>query len=93
MKYIGHATVDRGDGTSEDVIVPVEDTESLDGEHIEVILHDTECMFLSGLIRTDSTDSSVSIGESETSLAIMYVCLKLLKFSCEVFHIGAIGFE
>lgn len=93
VQGIGHTAVDRGDGTPEDVVVPVEYPEPLNGEHIQIVLHHTEYMTLAGLIRADSTDSPIPVREPETGLAVVHICLEFLQFPCEVSDIRTVRFQ
>lgn len=93
MERVGHTTVDRGDRTPENVIISMENPQSFDRKHIEIILHHTEDIFLSFFIGTNRTNSSMIIGESETGLTISDISLEFLEFSCKVLHIGTICFQ
>ena len=85
--------MDRGDRSSEDMVVSVKNPESFDGEHIEVVFHDTKSVFFPSFIRTDSADGFISISEPETYLAIVHIGLEFLEFPSEVLHIGTIRFQ
>ncbi len=93
MQGVGHATMNRGDRTSKDVIISMKNPQSLDREHIEIVLYHTEDILVSGFISTDRANGSIAIRESETILAVMNIGLELLELPREILDIGTIRFQ
>ena len=93
VETIRHTPVNRGDRTAEDVVVSFENTKAFDGEHVEVVLDDTEEARIAGSVCTDGTDGPGGVCESETGRTLVDIRLELVEFPCEVSDIGSIGLQ
>jgi hypothetical protein len=85
--------VDGRDRATEDVIISFEYPEAFDGEHIKVVLDDTEEARVARSVHTDRTDRARGVGESETRRTFVDIGLQFFEFSCEVPDIGGIGLQ
>lgn len=93
VESIGHAAMDWGDGASENMIVPMKNPEPFDGEHIEIVFHNTEYIFFTSFVCTDGTDGPISVGESEADSTLVNISLQFLQFASKVFYIRSISFQ
>ena len=75
------------------MISSFEDTELLDADEVQIILHHTQSLRISRLIGADSADRILVIGIPEASLTFYDLKLDLLELLREIRHVVRIRFE
>lgn len=81
------------DSTTEDMVASTIDSRTLDREHVEVVLDNTEEMLVTLVVSTDTTESLIHIRHRMTLFALVHLGMEIRERLREVGYIGTIGLK